>query len=196
MAHGFRNITAPKKTNPKPDKKNPAVQVVADVVVPVDVTTQPVQSVQPVPATQPAVNDTAAAGLFAMQPGKEKVMSRLEVLLQQLRLELGADFISTDVLGKDGISIAGGSIDRRFESAHASSQVAMMMGLAARVTAKISLGKVEENLVTTDQAIIISRAIGDGSFYWYVAIARAANLGSVRISMKEYAPQIWDVIPR
>ena len=38
-------------------------------------------------------------------------MAKLNQLLQDIRTELGGDFISMDVVGNDGMSIAGTSAD-------------------------------------------------------------------------------------
>jgi predicted regulator of Ras-like GTPase activity (Roadblock/LC7/MglB family) len=122
-------------------------------------------------------------------------MSKLEELIQQVRAELGADFISTDVVGMDGLSIAGGSMDPNFNATDASARFAMVMKLAERVSAKVGMGKVDDNLVSTDKAYIISRFLGDNTYYWGLAVTRNATLGSVRLIMNEYAPQIWDAIP-
>jgi hypothetical protein len=38
------------------------------------------------------------------------------------------------------------------------------------------MGKVDDNLTTTDKAYIIARFIGDGSYYWVVTVTRNATL--------------------
>ena len=123
-------------------------------------------------------------------------MAKLDQLIQQFRSELGADFVSTDVVGMDGLSIAGGSIDPNFNSTDASARFSMIMKLAEKSSSKLGMGKVDDNLVTTDKAYIIARFIGDGSYYWGVAVTRNATLGTVRMLMNEYADQLWDAIPR
>ena len=123
-------------------------------------------------------------------------MSKLEQLLQQVRSELGADFIMSDIVGMDGISIAGGSIDPNVSASDAAARFSMVMKLAEKASAKVGMGKVDENLVTTDKSYILSRFLGDGSYYWGMAVTRNATLGSVRMLMNEYADQLWDAIPR
>lgn len=123
-------------------------------------------------------------------------MAKLDQILQQFRSELGADFVSTDVVGMDGMSIAGGSVDPNFDGTEASARFAMVMKLAGRVSEKLALGAVDDNLVTTDKAYVIARFIGNGSYYWGVAVTRNATLGAVRMMMNEYADQLWDAIPR
>jgi len=123
-------------------------------------------------------------------------MNTLETLIQEVKNELGPDFISTDIVGMDGLSIAGGSVDPNFDAAKASARFAMVMNLTAKVSGKMNMGPVDYNLVTTDLAYIITRFLGDGSYYWGLAITRNAVLGLAYILMDDYADRIWEAIPR
>jgi predicted regulator of Ras-like GTPase activity (Roadblock/LC7/MglB family) len=122
-------------------------------------------------------------------------MSKLSQLLQEFRSELGAEFICADVVGMDGLSIAGIAGDPEFKSMEASARVAMVMKLAANVTTKVGMGVVDDNLVTTDQAYMLTRFLGDGSYFLNVAVSRDAILGSVRVMMTQYAPRFLEAIP-
>jgi predicted regulator of Ras-like GTPase activity (Roadblock/LC7/MglB family) len=122
-------------------------------------------------------------------------MNELDQLLHEIHLELGADLISTDVVGMDGLSIANISTSPDFNSSAASARFAMVVKLASKVAGKIEMGEVEDNLVTTDQAYILTRLLGDGSYYWGVAVTRDATLGIVRMLMNEYADLLWNAIP-
>lgn len=68
-------------------------------------------------------------------------MSKLSELIQKFKSELGADFISTDVVGMDGLSIGGESIDPNFNGADASARFSMVMKLAAKAAGKLGIGK-------------------------------------------------------
>ncbi|MGD0750093.1 MAG: hypothetical protein ABSA23_01660 [Anaerolineales bacterium] len=123
-------------------------------------------------------------------------MNKLDQLILKFGSELGADFISTDVVGmEDGLSISGSSIDPNFNTLDASARFSKVMELAARVCSKVGMGKVEDNLTTSEKAYIIARFIGDGSYYWVVAVTRNATLGSVRMLMNEYAVQLASILP-
>jgi predicted regulator of Ras-like GTPase activity (Roadblock/LC7/MglB family) len=122
-------------------------------------------------------------------------MAKLEQLLQEVRAQLGGDFVSIDIVGMDGISIAGGSVSPDFDATEASARFAMVMKLAAQVSNKIGMGGVDDLLVTTDKVFILTRFLGNGTYYWGLAVSRNATLGSVRILMNEYADQLWDAIP-
>lgn len=123
-------------------------------------------------------------------------MATVQDLLDEFRTEIGADFVSTDVVGMDGLSIAGMSADPNFDGSAASARFAMVMKLASKVADKIEMGEVDDTLTTTDRAYILTRFLGNNSYYWGVAVTREATLGVVRMLMNEYADQLWDAIPR
>ena len=122
-------------------------------------------------------------------------MTKIDEILQEVRTELGADFVSADVVGMDGLSIGGLVTDPNFDASAASARFAMVMRLAQKVSDKIRMGEVTDSLVTTNNAYIISRFLGDGSYYWGLAVTRDSVLGMVRMVMDEYADQLWDAIP-
>lgn len=122
-------------------------------------------------------------------------MAKLDQLLQEIRVELGGDFIATDIVGSDGISIAGTSADPNFDSSAGSARFAMVMKLSSKVSDKLAVGVVQENMATTENAIILARYLGNGSYFWMMAVPKDATLGSVRMVMNEYKDKLWDAIP-
>ena len=148
----------------------------------------------PVPAAIPEPEPTPVAE--AAPARVEPSSSRLDGVIQQFRLEFGADLISTEVVGMDGISIAGGSDDPAYDSTEAAARFSSVMKLAVKASSRVGMGRVEDNLTTTDKTYIIARFIGDGSYYWGVTVTRFATLGSVRMVMNEYAARVWEAIPR
>jgi predicted regulator of Ras-like GTPase activity (Roadblock/LC7/MglB family) len=123
-------------------------------------------------------------------------MNKLDQLILKFSTELGSDFICTDVVGmEDGLSVAGSSVDQNFNTLDASSRFSKVMDVAAKTFGKAGMGKVDDNLTTTDKAYIIARFIGDGSYYWVVTVTRNATLGSLRAVMNEYVVQINDLLP-
>lgn len=122
-------------------------------------------------------------------------MAKLDQLLQDIRIELGGDFIATDIVGSDGISIAGASADANFDSSTASARLAMVMKLSSKVSEKLAVGTMQETMATTDSAILLARYLGNGSYFWVLAVPKDATLGSVRMTMNEYQGKLWDAIP-
>ena len=123
-------------------------------------------------------------------------MTKLDQVLQQVRAELGTDFIASDIVGLDGLSIAGTSIEPGFDSSSSSARFAMVMKLAAKVAEKLNIGNIEDTLASTDRMLILTRQLGDGSYFWQMAVPRDATLGTVRMVMNDYATKVWDAIPR
>jgi predicted regulator of Ras-like GTPase activity (Roadblock/LC7/MglB family) len=127
---------------------------------------------------------------------KEAMIGKLDQVIERFHIELGSDLISTEVVGLDGIAIAGGSTDPNYNSTDAAARLSTVLKLADKASSKLGMGKVDDNLTTTDKSYIIARFIGDGTYFWGVAVTRNATLGSVRMIMNEFASQVWDMIPR
>jgi predicted regulator of Ras-like GTPase activity (Roadblock/LC7/MglB family) len=123
-------------------------------------------------------------------------MTNLEQLLLQVRNELSGSFISSSIVGVDGLAIAGLAADAKMNRNDADARGAMIVKLASNISKKLGLGEVEDDLITTDRLFFIIRELGDGSYSWGLVVTREAILGSVRMIMNEYASQIWDAIPR
>ncbi|HEX2981840.1 MAG TPA: hypothetical protein VHO48_16385 [Anaerolineaceae bacterium] len=122
-------------------------------------------------------------------------MQKLDQIFQQIRAELGPDFLAMDVTGMDGLALASVSILPQRDDASASARFTMVMKLAEKVSEKMGLGAVEDNLITTEKTYILSRFIGNQSYIVGLTVTREAILGSARMLLNEYAPKIWDAIP-
>jgi predicted regulator of Ras-like GTPase activity (Roadblock/LC7/MglB family) len=122
-------------------------------------------------------------------------MTKLDQLLQQFRAELGPEFVSTFVIGEDGLAIATLSIVEADMEGSSAARVAMIMKLGQKVGEKLNVGDLQDNLVTSDKIYLLMRHLGDGTYNWSVAVLRSATLGNVRLMMNDYAKQLWDAIP-
>jgi predicted regulator of Ras-like GTPase activity (Roadblock/LC7/MglB family) len=122
-------------------------------------------------------------------------MAKLDELITEIRTAIGADFISTNVVGMDGISIAGGSTDPNYDAEAAVARFAMVMKSVAQTSRKLNLGSLDDNLITTDKMYIITLFLGNGTYFWELAVSREASLGMIRMTISEYAPKLWGAIP-
>lgn len=122
-------------------------------------------------------------------------MSKMDDILMDVRNQLGTEFVSSEIVGMDGLAIAGTSVDPSFDNSVISARMAMVMKLSMKVSEKMSMGTVEDNLITTENAFILIRFLGDSSYYWRVSVNKDATIGIVRMLMTEYADQLWDAIP-
>lgn len=124
-------------------------------------------------------------------------MTKLQELIQEIRFELGTGFIATDIVNaKDGISIAGLVASSALDTEEFAARFSMVVKLATRVTDKIEIGEVEDMLTTTQSGYLITRLIGDGSYFWSLAVSQDATLGMVRVIMNDYENKLWDAIPK
>lgn len=123
-------------------------------------------------------------------------MTELERLLQQIRLDLGSEFIATHVVGIDGIAIAEEKVGAEFDTHASAARFALVMKLGDKVSHRLELGPMEDNLVTTDRYFILSRFLGNGAYYWNLILTKQATLGYARLLMDEYADKIWSAFPQ
>ncbi len=122
-------------------------------------------------------------------------MAKLDEILQAFRGEI-ADFVSTSVVGMDGIAIGGVSMDPRFDTTMVGAQFATVEKTTLKAIAAIEAGRLEDILYTTDKVYILTRNIGDGSYFHTLTVAKKGNLGMARLVMKNYEAKILDAIPK
>jgi predicted regulator of Ras-like GTPase activity (Roadblock/LC7/MglB family) len=124
-------------------------------------------------------------------------MPKLDQVHQDFHTEIGADFYMSMIIGMDGLSISNNAaIEIEGFAAEGAARMAMIAKLADKVSTKLGIGKMEDDIVTIDQGLLILRNLGDGSYFWMLCVPRTATLGTVRMLMAEYAPKLWDAIPR
>lgn len=123
-------------------------------------------------------------------------MEKINDILKEIKRDVADVFISTDIVGEDGLSIGGGSNDPNFDSTAAAARFLVMMKLASKVAGKIKMGDVDDTLTTTNEVYVLTRYLGDESYYWSLVVTREATLGMVRMIMNEYVDKLWDAIPQ
>ena len=122
-------------------------------------------------------------------------MAKLDELIREIQNELGADFRYMNVVGSDGLPIAGANVvDVNAEAVAA--RYTLVAKLATKMAEKLNLGDVDDNLITVDSAYVLMEMLGDESYFVVLGLSREAPLGVARMVLKEYADQIWDAIPR
>jgi predicted regulator of Ras-like GTPase activity (Roadblock/LC7/MglB family) len=119
----------------------------------------------------------------------------LKTVLEEAHSDIGEDFIASEIIGQDGISIASETGDIEYNSQLAGAHYAMIMKLATRVSDNLKLGKVIENQVSTNQLISVARPLGDGSFYWLLIAKAESNIGLLRAVMDQHELRLFGAIP-
>lgn len=122
-------------------------------------------------------------------------MSKLDQLLQDIHNELGADLQFIEIVGSDGLSIA----DEQFiniDTSVVAARFTMVAKLASKVADKLSIGEVEDNLISTNTGMVLINELGDGSYIALLGLSNDAPLGVARMVIHDYDAQLWDAIPR
>ena len=152
--------------------------------------------------------DESAAGLDGLdelekmddleknEESEVKRMAKLNDLLKEMAGEIPG-LLGTDVVGMDGLSIAQYSMDPSFKAETACAQFALVMKLAQKSTGQVQAGDVEDNLATGKKTYLITRFLGDGSYYLGVTVDKeVGSLGNMRLMMHQYADDLWNAIPK
>lgn len=122
-------------------------------------------------------------------------MAKLDELIREIQNELGADFRYMNIVGADGLPIAGMNVVNVDTDAVAA-RYTLVVKLASKLAEKLNLGDVDDNLITVDNAYVLMEMLGDESYFVILGLSKAAPLGVARMLLKEYAGPIWDAIPR
>jgi len=124
-------------------------------------------------------------------------MAKLNDVLKEMRNEIGGDMIQLTVCGPDGIAVAKETIIPDAAMADMMTGRATMSLMAAKkATEKLELGTFQDSISTTEKAFILTKFIGDGTYFIALSVTRKATLGTVRMLLDDYAPKLWDAIPR
>lgn len=124
-------------------------------------------------------------------------MAKLDDVLKELRNEIGGDMIQLTVCGPDGMGVAQESvIPDKGMADMMTGRATMSLMAAKKATDKLGLGTYEETIATTEKAYILTKFIGDGSYFIALSVTRKATLGTIRMLLEDYASNLWDAIPR
>lgn len=126
-----------------------------------------------------------------MMAKKGAVAARLEEMSKEI-----PGFVAAAVVGKDGLAIAE-HMTTDFNIEAASSQFALVMQLVQKSAAQIGSNQIEDNLVTSKDRYIISRYLGDGSYFLVTAVDKeGSSLGNVRLVTRLFGEGLWADIPK
>jgi predicted regulator of Ras-like GTPase activity (Roadblock/LC7/MglB family) len=143
--------------------------------------------------------DEATAGWEGLDDFQDKEvheMAKMNEILEEMASQIPG-FVAGDVVGMDGLAIVSYAQDPSFDAEAAAAQFALVMKLVQRTAGQLEAGELEDNLVTTEKHYILTRLLGDGSYYMAVAVDReTSSLGNVRLMTRQFAGELWDAIPK
>ena len=123
-------------------------------------------------------------------------MAKLDDLLKEMADEIPG-LVAAAIVGMDGLGLAHFTTDPNFDVEIADAQFAVVMQVVNKTAAQLGSDVVEDNLVTTNNAFMLTRFIGDGSMYLGIAVARkGGNLGNIRLVSRNFADALWNAVPK
>lgn len=123
-------------------------------------------------------------------------MSELNQMLKEMGDEISG-ILTASVVGMDGLSLANFRKAKSFDEELASAQFALVMKLTQKTMSQLGDREMEDNLVTTRNIYVLTRFLGDGSYFLIVAVTKSyASLGNIRLITRQYSEKLWDLIPR
>ena len=124
-------------------------------------------------------------------------MNEIEKLLQEMAEHIH-DVITVSLVGQDGLIIAEyvnketvGTMDTEFTAA----TITTVMLKITDVVSGVNLGKMVDNLLSTEDGHFLTKYIGDGSAFLSIVAKRGANLGAMRYVSKVYGQKLWELLP-
>ncbi len=124
-------------------------------------------------------------------------MNRIQELLKEMAEHIHG-VVSVALVGQDGLIIAEyvnqdevGSMDTEFTAATLTSAMLKLTD----VVSGVKLGRMVDNLLSTEQGHFLTKYIGDGSAFLSIIAKRGANLGAMRYVSKVYGEKLWDLLP-
>lgn len=123
-------------------------------------------------------------------------MSQVDDILEEFSNDV-SNFISTDVVDlESGMSMGGYSIDPEFDSSVASAAFSEVVKSYKRAFDMLDMDpeSLRDILGTADDVLVITRIIGDRTYYHGLAISKEGNLALARKTMEKYEDRIVDAV--
>ncbi len=120
-----------------------------------------------------------------------KVKGMIQDILGEMKEEIPG-FMGAVVVDNDGVATGAVSDDPNYHPEIAATQLARLMELVTQVSEKVSLGEMENALITGASGYLLAENLGDGSLHIGVSLNQDATPGLARVIMRDYADRIWE----
>jgi predicted regulator of Ras-like GTPase activity (Roadblock/LC7/MglB family) len=123
-------------------------------------------------------------------------MSQVDDILEEFSNDV-SEFIATDVVDiESGMSMGGYSVDPDFDGSAASAAFSEVVQSYKRAFDMLDMNpeSLQDILGTADDVLVVTRLIGDRTFYHGLAIGKEGNLALARKTMEKYEDRIVDAV--
>jgi len=122
-------------------------------------------------------------------------MTRLNEILNEMSNEIPG-LVMISVVGNDGLLLAINS-KTKYDYEVINAQFTMVMKLITKTLNQLKQKGFNDFLVTTKNNYLLSRYIGDGSFWLDITVDRNdGSLGNIRLIAEQFSDTIWEAIPK
>ena len=121
-------------------------------------------------------------------------MNEINEMLEEM-VKLLNEVVSISVVGMDGLVIAEYTADDSASTDYSSAKMTSAIVDLIQLVEEINMGKMVDNLLSTESGHFLTKQIGDGSIFLSIVCKRGANLGAMRYVSKVYNERIWNLLP-
>ncbi|KQC14709.1 MAG: hypothetical protein APR63_13585 [Desulfuromonas sp. SDB] len=121
-------------------------------------------------------------------------MNEIQKLLEEIAQSLD-HVISISLVGMDGLVIAEYTSEEVESTDYSSAQMTTVMTRLVDVFDQVKMGKMVDNLLSTEAGHFLTRFIGDGTVFLSIVCTRGTNLGAMRYASKIYDKKISELLP-
>jgi predicted regulator of Ras-like GTPase activity (Roadblock/LC7/MglB family) len=121
-------------------------------------------------------------------------VNEIQKMLEEIAKSLD-NVVSISIVGMDGLVIAEYTSEEGESTESSSARMTTVMTRLVDVFDQVKMGKMVDNLLSTEAGHFLTRYIGDGSVFLSIVCNRGANLGAMRYASKIYDKKIWELLP-
>ena len=112
----------------------------------------------------------------------------LESVLQQLRHNLGKDYLASGLIGLDGIHLAFDSLEPDFDEARMAAELADVLSNMMDLARQIAAGNINYIILATERCKILLYPVttgGDSNYFSCLNIKAEGNMGKAILEMEK-----------
>jgi predicted regulator of Ras-like GTPase activity (Roadblock/LC7/MglB family) len=122
-------------------------------------------------------------------------MTQLDDMLQQMLNEMPGAILA-GIVGRDGTVVSAYPKNPGVDVETCGAMFPIVMQVGEKLCQHLK-DELLDNLVTIDDAYLLTTALGDGSYYvGLVASRQVATLGNVRLIARQYKQELYDIITK
>jgi len=122
-------------------------------------------------------------------------MKEIKETLEEMGKQIDG-ILTVSLVSADGLIVSEYTPDPNAMDAElAAANLSTVMRRVISTVEDAKLGRMVDNLLSTENGHFLTKLIGDGSVFLVIAAKRGANLGAMRYISKVYSTRLWEMLP-